>query len=116
MCAEQNFHYDPESAYAVLEDTPNITLLPYEVCDRHKLTGVSKQDHHKLTGVNEQKDRHKHTGVSKQDHHILTGDSKGDCHILTGLSRQEEITQALLFRCLQAEANNSKNKQYIILR
>lgn len=41
MCAEQNFHYDPEAAYAVLEETPNITLLPYEVCDRHKLTGVS---------------------------------------------------------------------------
>ena len=41
VCAEQNFHYDPEAAYAVLEETPNITLLPYEVCDRHKLTGVS---------------------------------------------------------------------------
>ncbi|XP_076452481.1 inosine-uridine preferring nucleoside hydrolase-like [Babylonia areolata] len=39
MCAEQNFYHDPEAAFAVLEEIPNITLLPFEVCDRHRLTG-----------------------------------------------------------------------------
>ncbi|XP_025091505.1 uncharacterized protein LOC112562441 isoform X2 [Pomacea canaliculata] len=38
-CAEQNFHFDPESAHIVLQETSNITLLPYEVCSRHVLAG-----------------------------------------------------------------------------
>ncbi|KAL8562063.1 hypothetical protein ACOMHN_031834 [Nucella lapillus] len=39
VSAEQNFYYDPEAACAVIEEIPNITLLPYEVCDRHRLPG-----------------------------------------------------------------------------
>ena len=45
VCAEQNFHHDPEAAFCVLEEIPNITLLPFEVCDRHKLSGVSRSSH-----------------------------------------------------------------------
>ena len=36
-----NFYQDPEAAYIVLKEMTNITLLPYEVCLRHSLSGVS---------------------------------------------------------------------------
>ena len=38
--AEQNFFHDPESAYIVLKEMSNITILPYEVCLRHPISGV----------------------------------------------------------------------------
>nr|KAG5688618.1 hypothetical protein BaRGS_033434 [Batillaria attramentaria] len=37
LCAERNFHLDPEAAHIVLRECQNITLLPHEVCVRHIL-------------------------------------------------------------------------------
>lgn len=39
LSAEQNFFHDPEAAYIVLKEMSNITLLPYEVCQRHPVSG-----------------------------------------------------------------------------
>ncbi|XP_076453012.1 uncharacterized protein LOC143288424 [Babylonia areolata] len=39
LSAEQNFFHDPEAAYIVLKEMTNITVLPYEVCQRHPLSG-----------------------------------------------------------------------------
>ena len=40
--AEFNFYFDPESAYVVLNQLKcPITLVPWEVCERHSLSWVS---------------------------------------------------------------------------
>ncbi|KAL8562062.1 hypothetical protein ACOMHN_031833 [Nucella lapillus] len=39
LSAEQNFFQDPEAAYIVLKEMTNIIMVPYEVCQRHVLSG-----------------------------------------------------------------------------
>lgn len=53
MCAEFNFHIDPEAAHIVLSElSTKITLLPWETCLKTKIPFVSDAFPHFISSVN----------------------------------------------------------------